>query len=94
MWLAFLTIVLALLVFDLGVLHRKQHEIGVVESLWLSGGYVAVALTFGAWIWSTMGDSAGMDYLTGFFVEKSLALDNVFVISLIFTYFEIGRAHV
>ncbi|MFM9844256.1 MAG: TerC family protein [Dongiaceae bacterium] len=93
MWLAFLTIVLALLVFDLGVLHRKQHEIGVVESLWLSGGYVAVALTFGAWIWSTMGDSAGMDYLTGFFVEKSLALDNVFVISLIFTYFAVPRLY-
>ncbi len=93
MWLAFLTIVLALLVFDLGVLHRKQHEIEVRESLWLSGGYVAVALAFGAWVWWEMGDSAGMDYLTGFFVEKSLALDNVFVISLIFTYFAVPRLY-
>ncbi len=93
MWLAFLTIVLALLVFDLGVLHRKQHEIGVGESLWLSGGYIAVALAFGPWLWSTMGDTARMDYLTGFFVEKSLALDNVFVISLIFTYFAVPRLY-
>ena len=93
MWLTFLTIVLGLLVFDLGVLHRKQHEIGVGESLWLSGGYITVALVFGAWVWWSMGEQPGMDYLTGFFVEKSLALDNVFVISLIFTYFAVPRLY-
>lgn len=93
MWLVFLMIVLGLLVFDLGVLHRKQHEIGVGESLWLSGGYITVALAFGAWVWWSMGEQPGMDYLTGFFVEKSLALDNIFVISLIFTYFAVPRLY-
>jgi tellurite resistance protein TerC len=92
-WLLFLAIVLALITFDLGVLHRKQHEIEVAESLWLSAGYIAVALAFGGWIWWSLGEQSGIDYLTGFFVEKSLALDNVFVISLIFTYFAVPRLY-
>lgn len=93
LWLLFISIVGALLAFDLGVLHRKEREIGVAESLWLSAGYIAVALLFGAWLWSSLGREAGMAYLTGFFVEKSLALDNVFVISLIFTYLAVPRLH-
>ena len=93
LWLLFLGIVALLLVFDLGLLHRKAREIGVVESLWLSAGYAGVALAFGAWVWSSMGAEAGMAYLTGYFIEKSLALDNIFVISLIFTYFAIPRAY-
>ena len=92
-WLLFLGIVLVLLVLDLGVLHRKQREIGVSESLWLSAGYIAIALAFGAWVWWSMGTDAGVAYMTGFFVEKSLALDNIFVISLIFAYFAVPPAY-
>ena len=51
MWLAFLAIVVALLALDLGVLHRKQREIGVRESLLLSAAYIALGLGFGAWVW-------------------------------------------
>ncbi|MBK5959431.1 hypothetical protein CCR97_14615 [Rhodoplanes elegans] len=83
-WLLFLGIVTTLLVLDLGVLHRKARAIGAGESLALSAAYIAVALVFGAWVWSDMGREAGVAWLTGFFVEKTLALDNVFVISLIF----------
>ena len=83
----------ALLAFDLGVLHRKQREIEVAESLWLSAGYIAVALLFGSWVWWSMGPESGINYLTAFFVEKTLALDNVFVISLIFTAFAIPRLY-
>lgn len=83
-WLIFLVIVAALLAFDLGVLHRKAREISARESLVLSAVYIAVALVFGAWVWGQMGADSGIAYLTGFFVEKTLALDNVFVISLIF----------
>jgi tellurite resistance protein TerC len=93
LWIVFAAIVLALLAFDLGVLHRKQRDIPVSESLWLSAAYMGVALAFGAWIWLDMGAESGVAYLTGFFIEKSLALDNVFVISLIFTYFAIPRRH-
>lgn len=92
-WWLFAGIIGALLAFDLGVLHRKQREIGVGESLCLSAGYIALALLFGGWVWWSMGSDAGMAYMMGFFIEKSLALDNVFVISLIFTYFAIPRQY-
>ncbi|NYZ12399.1 TerC family protein [Azospirillum sp. RWY-5-1] len=92
-WLTFVGLVIALLAFDLGVLNRKDHEIGVAESLKLSAGYIAVALLFGAWVWWSMGETAGVQYYTGFFIEKSLSLDNVFVISLIFGYFAIPRQY-
>ena len=92
MWLAFMTVVVALLALDLGVLHRDQHEIGVRESLLLSGMYIAVALLFGGWVWWELGQQSGIEYLTGFAVEKSLAMDNVFVIAMIFGYFAIPRA--
>ena len=91
LWLVFLSVVAALLALDLGVLHRKQRTIGVAESLWLSAGYIAVALAFGGWLWWQQGGDTGMAYLTGFLLEKTLALDNVFVISLIFASFAIPR---
>lgn len=93
LWLVFMGVVLALLIFDLGFLHKEDHVISVRESLWMSAGYIAIALLFGGWIWHQMGSSPAMDYLTGFFVEKSLALDNIFVISLIFSYFAIPRLY-
>ncbi|WP_395459778.1 TerC family protein [Azospirillum melinis] len=90
-WLVFVGIVLTLLVLDLGVLNRRDHVIGVGESLKLSAFYIAVAMLFGGWVWWSMGGEAGLQYYTGFFVEKSLSLDNVFVISLIFSYFAVPR---
>ncbi|MCD0424183.1 TerC family protein, partial [Rubrivivax sp. JA1024] len=92
-WLAFVGIVIALLAFDLGVLHKDDHEIGVRESLLLSAGYIGVALLFGAWVWWYLGAQSGMDYYTGFMIEKSLSMDNVFVIALIFTFFAIPRQY-
>jgi tellurite resistance protein TerC len=93
MWLAFLGLVAALLAFDLGVLNRKDHEIGVAESLRLSALYIAMGLAFGAGVWWYLGREAGLDYLTGFIVEKSLAMDNVFVIAMIFGYFGVPREY-
>lgn len=92
-WAVFLGLVLALLVFDLGVLHRKSHEIGIRESLCLSAFYIAAGLLFGAGIWQFMGERAALLYLTGFVVEKSLAMDNIFVIAMIFAYFGVPRAY-
>jgi len=92
MWAAFAGIVVVLLALDLGVLHRKHKEIGVRESLALSAGYIALGLGFGLWVWSELGRQAGVEYLTGFLVEKSLALDNVFVIATIFAAFAIPPA--
>ena len=89
MWAVFLGVVVTLLVLDLGVLHRKVREIKVGESLWMSGFYIAIALIFGGWVWYELGAQSGEEYLTGFLVEKTLAMDNVFLISLIFTFFAI-----
>ena len=92
-WLLFLGIVVTLLAFDLGVLHRDEREIGVRESLLLSAGYITAALIFGAWVWWQMGAASGMAYYTGFMIEKSLSMDNVFVIALIFSFFAIPRQY-
>jgi tellurite resistance protein TerC len=92
-WGVFAVVVTGLLALDLGVLHRKSREIGVRESLWLSAFYIGVALVFGFWVWATMGEAAGMSWLTGFVVEKTLAIDNVFVMSMIFAAFAVPAAH-
>lgn len=92
-WLVFAVLVIGLLILDLGVFHKDNREIGVKESLWMSAGYMLIAVLFGGWIWWKLGQESGINYLTGFFVEKSLALDNIFVISLIFSYFAIPRLY-
>ncbi|MBY0282750.1 MAG: TerC family protein [Sphingomonas sp.] len=93
LWLSFVAIVVVLLVIDLGVVHRKSKEIGVAESLITSAVYIMLGLAFGGWVWWYMGATAGMNYLTGFVIEKSLAMDNVFVIAMIFTYFAVPRIY-
>jgi len=102
MWLGFLGIVFVLLAFDLGVLNREDREMGIGESLWLSAFYIGFAMAFGGLIWwgyeaghltTADGTHAGMAYYTGFFIEKALSIDNVFVISLIFGFFAIPRKY-
>ena len=93
MWLGFISVVFALLAFDLGVLHRKSKEIEVTESLLLSAVYISLGVAFGAWVWWYLGPQSGMEYMTGFAIEKTLAMDNVFVIAMIFTYFAIPRIY-
>jgi tellurite resistance protein TerC len=93
MWLGFLTIVITLLTLDLGILHKTQREIPVGESLTLSAVYIALGLLFGAWVWWYLGAQSGMEYLTGFAVEKALAMDNVFVIAIIFGFFAVPRKY-
>jgi tellurite resistance protein TerC len=102
MWLAFLTLIIVLLAFDLGVLNKKDKELGIAESLKLSAFYIAIAMLYGAGIWwaynaghitTQDGTHAGVTYFTGFFIEKALSIDNVFVISLIFGFFAIPRKY-
>ncbi|MNF44523.1 Inner membrane protein alx [compost metagenome] len=92
-WLAFIAIVLALLVFDLGVLHRDQHEIEMRESLLLYSGYFSVGLLFGGWIWWQLGANKALEFYTGFLVEQSLSMDNVFVMAMILGFFGIPRRY-
>ena len=93
MWLLFITLVIALLAFDLGVLHKDDHEIGVAESLRMSAMYILLGLSFAGFIYWQMGAEATAQYLTAFVVEKTLAMDNIFVIALIFGFFAIPREY-
>jgi len=89
-WLAFIAIVLILTVFDLGVLHKDDKEMGIAESLKLSVFYIAIAMAFGGWVWFAKGPEPAIEYYTGYFIEKALSIDNVFVISMIFGFFAIA----
>jgi tellurite resistance protein TerC len=93
MWLTFIGVVIALLVLDLGVFHKTDHEIGVRESLKLSAFYITLGVLFSGFVWWQMDVESAKLYLTAFVVEKTLAMDNVFVIALIFSYFAIPRQY-
>ena len=92
-WVAFIAIVIALLVFDLGILHRDEHEIEAKESLLLYGFYVLIAIAFGAWVWFSRGAQSGLEFYTGYLIEQSLAMDNMFVIATIFGFLGIPRLY-
>lgn len=92
-WILFLVIVIALMAFDLGVLNKEDHEIGIKESLWLSAFYIGIALIFGIGVYYLFGSQSAIEYYTGFLVEKSLSMDNVFVFALIFGFLGIPRLY-
>ena len=82
---AFIFVIIVLLIIDLCFFNKKDHEISIKESLYLSCFYISMALLFGFWIWYELGAQRYIEYLTGYLIEKSLSLDNIFVISLIFS---------
>ncbi|EYR63996.1 tellurium resistance protein TerC [Actinotalea ferrariae CF5-4] len=83
--------VLALLVMDF-VITRKPHEVSMKEAVGWSVFYIALPLAFGAWIWSRFGSQTGVEYLTGYLVEKSLSVDNLFVFMLLLSAFAVPAA--
>ena len=85
LWVSFGVIVTVLLFLDLCVFHRKSEEPTLSETFRLSAYYIIIALIFGLFIIYERGTSAGLLYYTGYLVEKSLSMDNIFVISLVFT---------
>ncbi len=93
LWFTFIGIVILLLAFDLGILNKTDHEIGIKESLKLSALYISLGVAFGGFVWYQLGAQPATEYMTAFVVEKTLALDNVFVIALIFGYFAIPRIY-
>lgn len=88
-WAVFNLFVLLLLVLDLGVFHRKQHIIHLREALGLSCFYVILGLLFAWGMCVFIGDQEGVEFLTGYLIEKSLSVDNIFVFVLIFSHFQI-----
>lgn len=93
LWLVFITLVVALLVLDLGVLHRRPHDIEMRESLLLYSAYFSVGLLFGGWVWLELGAQSALEFYTGLLVEQSLSMDNVFVMAMIFGFFGIPRRY-
>ncbi len=91
-WLAVLGGIVVMLVVDL-VAHRQAHVIGVREAAAWSVFWVAIGVAFGAWVWLTYGAELGQQYFAGYLIEKSLAVDNVFVWAIIFTYFAVPREY-
>lgn len=88
-WLAFTVFVVGLLLLDLLVFNRKAHEIKLREALGWSVFWVVLSLAFNVVVYRTMGHAAGMEWLTGYLVEKALSVDNLFVFLLIFNYFKV-----
>lgn len=88
-WAVFGTIVITLLILDLGVLNKRDHVMTLGQSLSLSLFYITIACCFGMYIHYAIGASPAHDYFTGFLLEKAMSLDNIFVISIIFSFFKI-----
>jgi len=85
LWGGFLVFVLAMLALDLGVFHRKTHAVRFREALLWSGVWVSLALLFDGGLWWKFGQQTGIEFLSGYLIEKSLSIDNIFVFVAIFT---------
>lgn len=93
LWVSFLSIVLVLLALDLGLLNRRDEIISARKSLYFASFYVSLAILFGVWMWQTRGADDGTDYFTAYLIEMSLSLDNLFVMSVVLTYFAVPRQY-
>jgi len=89
LWIGFNVFVLGMLALDLGVFHRKAHVVSVREAAIWSAVWVALALLFNLGIWLGFGPQKGVEFLTGYLIEKSLSVDNIFVFALLFAYFAV-----
>ena len=93
LWIAFGILVPAMLALDLGVFHRKAHIISVREALLWSGVWITLALLFNLGIYFLLGSDKALKFFTGYLVEKSLSVDNLFVFLLVFSYFNVPSAY-
>lgn len=93
LWGGFLAFLVAMLALDLGVMHRKPHAIGAREALGWSLFWIALALVFNAGLAHYFGRQVGLEFLTGYVVEKALSVDNIFVFLVIFSYFAVPAAY-
>jgi tellurite resistance protein TerC len=89
LWVGFNVFVLAMLAIDLGVFHKQAHEVSLREAATWSGVWVALSLAFNYGIYHFMGAQAGLEFLTGYLIEKALSVDNIFVFVLVFSYFNV-----
>src|SRR5919109_2373027 len=89
LWGGFVAFVLGMLALALGVSHRRAHEVRAKEALAWSGVWIALALTFAGVVWALYGPDRAQEYVTGWLIEKSLSVDNLFVFVVVFAAFRI-----
>jgi tellurite resistance protein TerC len=93
LWAGFNLFVLAMLAIDLGVFHRQAHAVSLREASVWSAVWIGFALLFNLGVWKLLGPQPGVEFLTGYLIEKSLSVDNIFVIALLFAYFKVPDEH-
>ena len=91
LWVGFNLFVLLSLALDLGVFHRKTHKIAIREAAFWSAVWIALALAFGYFIWHWHGPQRGLEYFTGYVIEKALSVDNLFVFLVVFRAFQVDE---
>lgn len=92
-WAAFVAFLVLMLALDLGVFNRKQHVVSVREALITSAVWVALSLAFNAVVFYLWDHQKGLEFLTGYLLEKSLSVDNIFVFILLFNYFDVPKKY-
>jgi tellurite resistance protein TerC len=93
MWLIFAAVISVMFLLDLAVFNRRSHEIGFREALTWTLVWVGLALAFNGAVWYYLGHDKALEFLTGYLIEESLSVDNLFVFIMIFTYFRVSKAH-
>lgn len=93
LWTGFIVFVFIMLALDLGVFHRKSHEVKIREALIWSAVWISLALIFNYGIFIFMGREKAIEFLTGYVIEKSLSIDNLFVFIMVFTYFNVDTKY-
>ena len=91
LWFAFNLFVLIAIALDLGVFHRKAHKVGIREAALWSAVWVGLAVSFGYFVWHGYGAQRGLEYFTGYVIEKALSVDNLFVFLVIFRAFQVDE---
>jgi tellurite resistance protein TerC len=91
LWVGFNLFVLLAIALDLGVFHRKAHKVEVREALMWSAIWIGLALAFGYFVWRWYGPQRGLEYYTGYLIEKALSIDNLFVFLVIFRSFKVDE---
>jgi tellurite resistance protein TerC len=91
LWSGFIIFVLVMLALDLGVFHRREHEVSLREALLFSVMWIALALIFNLGVWRWYGTTKALEFFTGYLVEKALSVDNIFVFIVLFRYFAVPR---
>lgn len=92
-WILFNAFVITMIALDLGLFRRKAHKVSFREALTWSGIWILLALVFNGWVYYSMGQEKALEFLTGYLIEKSLSVDNIFVFVLIFSFFKVPEEY-